>query len=143
MPTVSVRLLRLSLIALLAGAAIGAWLLAVEPWDSGWLPRLQAAHIHLMLFGWLMPFVIGTAYWILPRHARADERGSVPIATGATWLIGAGVVLGPAGALAAIPGLERAGLACTLLGGALFVRLLWPRVKAFGVGREVEVRSEK
>jgi hypothetical protein len=62
MPRTSVWLLRLALGSLLAGAASGGWLLGYEPWSSAWLPRLRAAHVHLMLFGWLVPFVLGTAY---------------------------------------------------------------------------------
>jgi heme/copper-type cytochrome/quinol oxidase subunit 1 len=132
MPTISVRLLRLSLLALLTGAALGGWLLGAEPWASAWLPRLRAAHVHLMLFGWLMPFVMGTAYWILPRHGRGEERGPVRLANGATWLIALGVLLGPAGAIAGLAAVQQGGLGCTVLGGGLFLRLLWPRVKAFG-----------
>jgi len=132
MPRISVWLLRMSLFALLTGALLGAWLLGAEPWASPWLPRIRAAHVHLMLFGWLMPFVLGTAYWILPRHAQREERGSVPLANGATWLIAAGILLGPCGALAGSGIVAGGGLACTIAGGGLFLRLLWPRVKAFG-----------
>jgi heme/copper-type cytochrome/quinol oxidase subunit 1 len=136
MPTVSVRLLRLSLVALLAGAALGVWLLAVEPWNSLWRPRLRAAHVHLMLFGWLMPFVLGTAHWILPRHASGEERGPARLAAAGAGLIGLGVLLGAAGALAGTASPERGGTACAIAGGALFLRVLWPRVKPFGQGRE-------
>jgi heme/copper-type cytochrome/quinol oxidase subunit 1 len=132
MPKISVWLLRLSLIALLTGGALGAWLLGAEPWASAWLPRLRAVHVDLMLFGWLMPFVLGTAFWILPRHATGEGRGPVRLASGATWLIGAGVVIAPLGALVGSGPVANGGLACTILGGGLFLRLLWPRVKAFG-----------
>ena len=132
MPIISVRLIRLSLLALTVGAALGAWLLGVEPWSSAWLPRMRAAHVHLMLFGWLMPFVVGTAYWILPRHARGNERGPPDLATAGFWLIGFGALLGSVGPLAGLSLLQHGGLACSVAGAALFLRLLWPRAKAFG-----------
>jgi heme/copper-type cytochrome/quinol oxidase subunit 1 len=132
MPTISVRLLRLSLLALMVGAGLGAWLLGAEPWSSAWLPRMRAAHVHLMLFGWLLPFVVGTAYWILPRHARGPERGPAGLATAGFWLVGLGGWLGSVGPLAGLSLLQRGGLACSVAGTGLFLRLLWPRVKAFG-----------
>jgi len=135
MPPVSVRLLRLSLLALLAGAALGGVLLAAEPWGSAWLPRFRAAHVQLMLFGWLGPFVLGTAYWILPRHPQGEGRGSSGQARAASILLQAGVLLGPAGALAGWSVVARAGSLAAISGVALFVGLLWPRVKAFGNGR--------
>jgi hypothetical protein len=143
MPPVSAWLLRLSLVALLGGGALGGWLLGVEPWASAWLPRLRAAHVHLMLFGWLLPFVLGTGYWILPRHASGEARGSPRLGVAGAALITAGVVLGPAGALAASRSLERSGLACALAGAGLFLSLLWPRVKAFGIGREQSAVSSE
>jgi nitrite reductase (NO-forming) len=136
MPVISVRLLRLSLLALTVGAALGAWLLGAEPWSSAWLPRIRAAHVHLMLFGWLMPFVVGTAYWILPRHPRSPERGPGGLATAGFRLIGLGALLGSMGPLTGVPLLQGGGLACSVAGAGLFLRLLWPRVKAFG--RETE-----
>jgi len=144
MPPISVWLLRVSLLALLGGAALGGWLLGAEPWASTWLPRLRAAHVHLMLFGWLLPFVLGTGYWILPRHASGEARGSPRLGLAGATLITIGVVLGPAGSLAGSLSLRRSGLACALAGAGLFLRLLWPRVKAFGRGREpAAVSSEQ
>jgi hypothetical protein len=133
MPPATIRLLRLSLVSLVVGAALGAWLLATTPSVSPWAPRLRAAHIHLMVFGWLVPFVLGTAYWMLPRHPEEPARGSTRAATLAVVLLGAGVALGAAGPLAGSPVLARSGQGAVLLGALTFLRLLWPRVKPFGV----------
>ena len=124
MPAISVWLLRLSLVSLLAGGAAGGWLLSHEPWSSTWLPRLRAAHVHLMLFGWLIPFVMGTAYWILPRHTSGEPRGSPQLATIAASLIGAGTILGATGALANSALLQRIGTVAVVAGAGLFVSLL-------------------
>jgi cbb3-type cytochrome oxidase subunit 1 len=132
MPAISVWLLRLSLVALLAGAALGSWLLGAEPWPSAWLSRLRAAHVYLMLFGWLLPFVLGTAFWILPRHAHGAGRGSPGLGVAGTILLSLGVAIGLTGSLAGAQVVWRGGLACTVLGALTFLRLLWRRVKAFG-----------
>jgi hypothetical protein len=131
MPAISAWLLRLSLVALVTGAALGGWLLGAEPWSSEWLPRLRAAHVYLMLWGWLLPFVLGTAFWILPRHAEVG-RGSLRLGRAGTTLLSLGVAIGLTGALVGGDGVWRGGLACTVAGAIVFLRLLWPRVKAFG-----------
>lgn len=137
MPTLSTLLLRGSLLALLAGGAVGAWLLGAEPWASSWVVRLRAAHVHLMLFGWLLPFVMGTAHWMLPKHATGAPRGS-PVAGGiAAALVLGGAAVGALGAVAGWDGMQRGGTLAVLLGAAAFVRLFWPRVKAFGEGRAI------
>lgn len=132
MPAISVWLLRLSLVALLTGGALGAWLLGAEPWPSEWLPRLRAAHVYLMLFGWLLPFVLATAFWMLPRHAQGASRGSPGLGIAGTGLLSAGTLIGLTGSLTEVPLLWRGGLACTVLGALTFLRLLWPRVRALG-----------
>jgi hypothetical protein len=143
MPPISVRLLRLSLLALLTGGAIGAWLLGSEPWGSLWQPRLRAAHIQLMLFGWLLPFVMGTAYWMMPRHPQGEPRGPAARGWAATALLHLGVVLGPLGALAGWGLVARAGAFTALTGALLFLGLLWPRVRAFGAAAGTEARGNE
>lgn len=135
MPRLSTLLLRGSLLALLAGGALGAWLLGAEPWPSPWVVRLRAAHVHLMLFGWLLPFVMGTAYWMLPKHAAGAPRGSPVSGAIAAGLVLGGALLGAMGALAGRDQLQRGGTLAVIAGAATFLRLLWPRVKAFGSGR--------
>lgn len=136
MPPISIWLLRLAFSALVAGALLGGWLLGSEPWSSAWLTRIRAAHIHLMLFGWLMPFVLGVAYWILPRHGTAEERGPAKRGVISGVLIGAGALSGLAGAMAGSGALSRGGTLVEILGIALLLSLLWPRIKRFG--RETE-----
>lgn len=135
MPAISIWLLRLSLVALATGAALGGWLLGAEPWPSEWLPRLRAAHVYLMLWGWLLPFVLGTAFWMLPRHGHGAGRGSPWLGTAGTMLLSLGAAIGLTGSLAGADQVWRGGLACTVAGAIAFLRLLWPRVKAFGRDR--------
>ena len=67
MPTLSRVAVRLALVSLVLGAAIGAALLAA-PTLGGQPPwRLLPLHVELLLFGWLVQLTMGVAYWILPR----------------------------------------------------------------------------
>lgn len=135
MPRISLLLLRGSLLALVLGGAIGAWLLGAEPWASPLVVRLRAAHVHLMLFGWLLPFVMGTAHWMLPKHAAGHPRGSPVAGAIATTLVLGGAAAGAAGALLGSAPVQRAGTLAVIAGGAAFIGIFWPRVKAFGKGR--------
>lgn len=75
-------LVRLALLHLLAGAALGVAILAER---TGLGPALAggavAAHVELLLVGWLVQLAMGVASWILPRGlsgrrtGRAEGRG--------------------------------------------------------------------
>lgn len=136
MPRLSVWLLRLSFGCLVIGAAVGAWRLGLGQPDDSSRYGLRALHRLLLLEGWLLPFVVGTAHWMLPKHAGAAPRGDERpgLTAFAVYVSGLSV-----GALALLPGLP-AGLGLVaatlrLLGLALLLRLLWPRIKPFGTGR--------
>ena len=142
MPRLSTWLIRIALVLLLLGATIGAWRLALGGLADITRPHLAALHRLLLLDGWLIPFVIGTAHWMLPKHAgslpRGDERiGVVGLILFLTGLIGGIVaILNPtttwSGALPA--GVRLLGYLCWLI-------MLWPRVKPFGLGRETQPTS--
>jgi heme/copper-type cytochrome/quinol oxidase subunit 1 len=133
MPAWSVRFQRAAFAWLLLGAGAGALMLAAR--GLGWgLPygATMAFHADVMLFGWMTQFTMGTAYWMLPKHATGPERGhDVPIAT--AWLLmNAGVLaaaLGPAG-----PWL-LAGRLAELAAVLAFATNALPRIKPFGSGR--------
>ena len=133
MPRLSVWMLRLSLLALFTGGLAGALVLGGFPPALVLAGRFRAMHLELMLFGWLVQFVLGVAYWILPRHAAGSERGSVALGWTAFGLFQAGIglaLIGEGGPAAEI--LVPAGR--VLLVGAilLFVGLFVPRIKPFG-----------
>jgi heme/copper-type cytochrome/quinol oxidase subunit 1 len=133
MPRLSTWMLRLSLAALLAGATLGALLLAGLPASAPQAGALRAAHIILMLFGWLIQFVVAVGYWILPRYPAAPERGSAALGWIAFGLFQAGLGLALAGSLtSSLRPFAAAGQ--LLLAGAtmVFLLLLVPRVKPFG-----------
>ena len=133
MPRLSALMIRCSLVSLLLGSTAGALLLGQFPPALSRMPQLRAMHLDLLLFGWLVQFVLGVAYWILPRHATRPVRGPwAPAAIGFVLFQG-GLVLALLGsAMPALRALAPTGR--LLLAGAslLFAVLLVPRIKPFG-----------
>jgi hypothetical protein len=135
MPPLSVWMLRGALCSLLAGSALGAWLLAGEPLAGATHPAARDAHVTLTLFGWLLPFVLGTAYWMLPRHARGEPRGSRGIIRLSAAAYVAGVAIRLGGTMGVGGTGVSVGTALLLSGTAGFITLFWTRIKPFGAGR--------
>jgi hypothetical protein len=76
MPLQSVWMIRLSYISLAVVAVSGAVLLINK--GSGLHPAIWAllpVHYELAIWGWLVQFVMGTAYWIFPRYLEGEPRG--------------------------------------------------------------------
>lgn len=120
------------MLALVTGTALGAWLLATEPGYETSRAAFRDLHLTLLLFGWLVQFVLGVAYWMLPRYPSTPERG--PSWAGwtayAVFLGGLGLAL--LGLFPPLNGLAPAGR--LLLAGATFalMMLLWGRARPFG-----------
>lgn len=133
MPRASAWFVRASLCHLVVGFALGALLLA----DKGvpFAPAvwaLRAAHVEVLLMGWMVQLVMGVAVWIFPRFAlrRAPQRSAVT-AWLAFALLNAGVlcvvVSGDGGEWATAGRLAEIGAA------ASFVAHLWGRVSPAGL----------
>lgn len=135
MPRLSVWMVRGSLLALLAGTGLGAWLLSTEPGYDTARSGLRDVHITLLLFGWLVQFVLGVGYWILPRYASAPDRGPLWAGWMGYVLFLAGLGLGLVGYLQPPNGLAPASRLLLAGATAIFLILLWGRAKPFGAGR--------
>jgi hypothetical protein len=128
-----VRFQRTAFAWLLIGSGSGALILGAR--GLGWsVPYADALALHMdmMLFGWMTQFTMGTAYWILPKHATGPERGHNAPITAAWVLLNAGVLaaaLGQAG-----PWL-LAGRLAQLAAVIAFALNAVPRIKPFGAGR--------
>lgn len=137
MPPLSRAMVRAALIWQGLGFLVGSLMLAAKAGAApGQLLALRDAHVHILLAGWLVQFAAGVAYWIMPRHDAAGDRGDPrPMLAGAlalnagvalTLLIGAGRALGAdLSALAVLAGALYAA------GFVLPVAHLWPRVLPF------------
>jgi heme/copper-type cytochrome/quinol oxidase subunit 1 len=134
-PLWSVRFQRASFVWLLLGAAVGAAMLASRgvglplPWAVA-----LGLHADVMLFGWMAQFTMGTAYWMLPKHATGPERGpDLPMAL-AWGLLNLGVL----GAVLGSGPVVEAGRVAEFMAVLAFAANAFPRIKAFGAGRTVE-----
>lgn len=132
MPPLSAWMVRLSLLHLAAGSALGSLLLA-----SRELPRLAAVggglwgyrnvHLETLLVGWMVQLALGVAYWILPRVG--GERPRPELAVAGAVLLNAGVGAAAAGGAAGAGAWAVAGRGAEAAGALLFALHAWPRVR--------------
>lgn len=133
MHILSVWLVRASLIHMGIGFLFGALILhhkGIPIYDWSW--RLLNPHIELMIFGWTIQFVMGIAFWILPRFSGDQRYGKVYLGWGSFILLNSGIVMTASGTWFTQNLLALAGRMCTLGGVVLFVILIWPRIKPLG-----------
>ncbi len=132
MSKLSIWSIRLALICLIAGWAIGAVLMINRAWGlAGWPWKLVDLHVALVLFGWTLQVVVGVAYWMLPTFGGRSNRGRekaalmsvVAINLGIVWVV-AGVFFSPAAPVVAT--------VFWLVAVLSFGWHAWPRIKAFG-----------
>ena len=137
MPPLVRRYVKTSLAFLLAGLALGGYLLVTEFAQGRYPPRLFiTAHVHLLLVGFMLMMVMGVATWMFPRPGRDEARYRPGLAEVVYWLMTLGTAVRAAAEVAAglspAPALRLAltmgGLA-QLAGAALFVANIWWRVR--------------
>lgn len=133
MPVQSIWMIRISLLSLLISMLIGGLLLVhkvvpVHPILWALLP----VHYELAIWGWLVQFVMGTAYWIFPRHLAEPGRGSEFNA----WCM---VVIYNLGLLSLIinsathyhQNLQIVGRGLLIIAVIVFGKLMWKRVVSY------------
>lgn len=133
MPKLSVWLVRASLVHMAIGFLFGAQILhhkgiPIYPWT--W--KLLNPHIEIMIFGWTMQFVMGIAFWILPRFSGEGRYGRTALGWWSFGLLNIGILLNALAGWFMVDTLALAGRLCTLIAVAMFVILVWPRVKPLG-----------
>ncbi len=131
------RYVKTSFVFLVAGLALGAYIVVAQFLVDAYPPRLLiTAHAHLLLVGFMLMMVMGVATWMFPRPAREDSRYRPELAEAVYWVmtaataIRAGAEIGLA--LADAPGLRwliALGGLGQLAGAALFALNMWWRVR--------------
>lgn len=133
MPRVSVWMLRMSFLYLACGVSIGAVLLVSKSLGiASFAWNLLPIHIEFLIFGWIIQFTLGTAYWILPRYLKTKGRGKTLPAIMMVILLNAGILLMVISEL--FPDYSFYGLigrSSQLLAVALFIRLHWQRIVSY------------
>ncbi len=133
MPKLSVWMVRAALIHMGVGFLFGAMIL----WHKGvplfdWTWKLLNPHIELMIFGWTMQIVMGTAYWILPRFSGPDRYGRTRLGWWSFGLFNAALLMTAGGAWLTLEWMLLAGRLAMLAAVVLFIVLIYPRVKPLG-----------
>jgi hypothetical protein len=133
MPKLSVWLVRAAFIHMGTGFLFGSLILyhkGIPIFDWAW--RLLNPHIEVMIFGWTMQFVMGIAFWILPRFGGDRRYGKTVLGWWSFGLLNLGVLLTVIGGWFAHDLFSLAGRFSTLSGVVVFVILIYPRIKPLG-----------
>lgn len=133
MPAQSIWMIRLSLLCLSVSVLIGGLLfihkvIHIHPIIWAFLPL----HYELAIWGWLVQFVMGTAYWMFPRFLKGERRGPDLPAWIMVCLYNTGLILLAASVF--IPINFPAAMSGRVLIGAgvmIFAGLTWRRVVSY------------
>lgn len=133
MPRVSVWMIRMSFSYLAFGVSIGTLLLISKSLGiASFAWNLLPIHIEFLIFGWIIQFTLGTAYWILPRYLKAKGRGKSFPAILMVVFLNMGILLVVLSALKqdySFFGLI--GRFLQLISVALFIKLHWKRIISY------------
>lgn len=134
MPAQSIWMIRLSLLSLLLSVTMGGLILIhkalpLHPAVWGALPL----HYELAIWGWLVQFVMGTSYWIFPRHLSGPGRGSSILSTAMVLIYNIGLMLLLMSILKGLADyqLALAGRGCLAFAVMMFGSLMWHRVVSY------------
>ncbi|MEX0609329.1 MAG: cbb3-type cytochrome c oxidase subunit I [Balneolaceae bacterium] len=126
-------MIRLALMYFLIGSTLGGLILTNKAYhfDSS-LWELLPVHIEFMIFGWIIQFTLGVAYWILPRFFGEDGRGKTWLATIMVLLFNLGIWLVASSQYGLLP--EKGALIGRISEAAavaIFISLHWKRVLTY------------
>jgi len=139
MPRLSVWFIRASLVYLLMGFTLGAFMLAQD--GISYYPAIHEAlpaHMEFLLVGWLVQLAMGVAYWMFPRLGwePPNSRGnptliwmSFSMLNAGIWAVALDLWL-PSGLLI--------GRSLEIGAVAIFVIGLWRRIMAHGAPTRVK-----
>jgi heme/copper-type cytochrome/quinol oxidase subunit 1 len=141
MPKLSVWYVRASLLYMGLGFLFGALILMQKGMPNNpWMWRLLNPHAEVLVYGWTMQFVMGVAFWVLPRFSRQPRYGRVYLGWWSFALLNTGMALNLVDAWVTGGWLSALGRACVLLAVVAFVVMIWSRVKPVEYGTLPETR---
>ena len=134
MPKLSVWMVRASLIYMGIGFLFGAMILhhkGIPIFNWTWL--LLPSHIELMIFGWTMQFVMGIAFFILPRFSDRDNRyGLEYLGWWTFYLLNGGICLSAIAQSFSQKAFILSGRLLVLIAVVTYIVMIWQRVKPLG-----------
>lgn len=133
MPAPSRWMIRLSLMYLLSGIGLGSLILIHKAYPlHPALWQLLPVHIEITIFGWIIQFTLGTAYWMLPRFLEGPARGNPLLALSMVALLNLGIIFVIIDSLLPVTfPLRLAGRSLELISVILFLTLHWNRIVTY------------
>lgn len=133
MPSLSVYFIRTAFIYLILGFSIGTLLLWQKAtFISAEIWKFLPMHLELLTFGFLIQFIMGVAFWILPKYSSNPRRGNENLVWIAFILLNLGILIVSFQStfsnslLAAL-----VGRVSEFLAFIIFAASMWMRVKPF------------
>lgn len=133
MPPFSIWMIRGALGSLIVSSLLGALLMlhkAMPFHDAVW--ALLPFHYELAIWGFLIPFVMGAAYWIFPRQLKGEPRGHPASATitAVSYTAGLMIHLAEMG-FATWTGNFPSGRILIMISIMLFIGMMWGRAVSY------------
>lgn len=128
-------MIKLSLVYLLLGISLGTLMLINKAWLISYLLWfVLPIHIEFLIFGWIVQFTLGVAYWILPRFLGSKGRGNATLAWLMVLSLNAGIVMVASSSYGLGSSFALAGRIFEAVAVALFISLHWKRVVTYNRG---------
>jgi len=133
------RYIKTGFIFLMVGLLLGLYMIVKKHILGSW-PHLQfiTAHVHILLFGFLMSLIMGVSAWMFPRP-RDETDYSPKLAEITYWFLTLGTairfigeVITPYIISRALDWLVVLGAVSQVVAGFLFVYNMWSRVRPVG-----------
>jgi heme/copper-type cytochrome/quinol oxidase subunit 1 len=130
------RYIKTGFIFFIIGLLLGLYMIInkyiIGTWPN---PQLITAHVHVLLFGFIISIIMGVAIWMFPRP-QSENRYSPKLAEIIYWLLTLGTairfiseVTSPYMTWIALKWLIVLGSVSQVLAGLLFVYNVWTRVR--------------
>lgn len=147
----TILMVKTSLVWMVSGFVIGALMLSDRVVPGAWRFWMQPTHGHMLFVGWFVQFVIGIAYWLLPRKRTPElpiGYNETPALVGVA-VLNAGLLLRVVGEpMDRIRGEDEVAMALLVLSSVLqlgailiFVWQMWPRI--YGRDKMGDARMKK
>jgi len=135
MPFISSLMIRLSLVYLMIGVSIGALMLINKAFlISPLIWFIFPIHIEFLIFGWIIQFTLGVAYWILPRFLKTKGRGNKNLARLIALFLNVGILLVAFSGYGLGSKFALAGRILETMAVGFFIYLHWNRVVTYNRG---------
>ena len=134
------RFIKTGVAFLMAGLAIGAWLIVRREILGQWPePHLASAHAHAVQLGFVMFLILGVALWLFPKPPKGDTRYRPRRIDAAYWLLTLSTTTRIGGEVARV-WVDAAALrwavalagVVQVIGFGLYFHTMWPRIRAVG-----------